>query len=227
MKAELEKLKSLIESGTTEGMSDILTSLQSSISTEDAKKVTAVGEIKRLKDFKNSVQSMYGVEAETSLADVLTTVTDTFKNTQTSLNQYKETNTGKETELETLKRLVNETQNQMSELTTNYNSEKKTNEMNNIKSNFRKELSSKGIKDASAQDLVINANLAAIETVEDLGSFADQIAKSNPYLTQSNHKRGFDTGLDKEITVTSSLADCKTPQDREAYYQKQVDEGVE
>lgn len=206
-----------------EDFTSALTAIESEFTTLSAKKETAVENEIKLRQTKQEIAKTLGFEENIPASELTAKIGETLNGYKTKIDSFEKNASSKDIENASVKEQLSTLTNQLNELTGQLTDEKATNQLNNLKDGFRKALADSRITDPQAQDIAINAHLAQAQNVDDLGAFAQSIAESNPFLTQSVHKSGAGTKQAAYVAPKTNLNDCKTPQERAAYFQNKID----
>jgi len=170
-------------------MSD-LNQIESGYNVLSEKKSTAVEKEQKYRNGKQEIAKMFELSEDTPLKDLISTISEKVGGYKREIDSFKNNASSKEIENANVKEQLTTLAEELSSMKSELHSEKATNKLNSIKSETRKSLSKQRITDPKIQDMIINANLDTITSLDSYDDFAKSIATEAPSLTQSVHKAG-------------------------------------
>lgn len=173
-----------------EDFTSVLSQIESEYTALSGKKESAVENEIKLRNTKQEIAKAFGLEENIPASELVNKISEILTGYKTKIDSFEKNASSKELENASVKEQLQTLTNQLNEYSAQLEKERATNKLNDLKGKAREALSQYRITDPKAQDMVINANLSTIDTVEDFGQFAKSIAESNPFLTETIHKAG-------------------------------------
>ena len=210
--------------GDNSELKTLVSLIETDFQKEQGKKDTLLEEVKTLKTFKSHVRQSVGAEEGTSLTDIGGKFDELISSQKAKIDSLSSGASTKNVQISEDAASIVLLRNEMSELKGFYEQEKTTNLLNGRKDDFRKALSDNNITSARQQDMAIQANISQLMGIEDVGSFVKTYATENPYLKESSLTGGSGSIPKPNHTNTKkTLGECKTKEERSAYFQQQID----
>jgi len=207
---DLEQFKTLTEKYKDDAeLTSALSRIESEATALVGKKETAVGNEQKLREVKQSMAELLGLEKDVSSSDLTSKANDLISGYKQKIDSFEKNASSKDLENASVKEQLANLTNQFADVKSRLENERNANKLNETKDKLRSALAENRITDAKAQDMAISANLSSVTDETDYGTLAKSIAESNPFLTSTAHKGGNGTLPSRENNINTGLADVK------------------
>lgn len=207
---DLEQFNTLKEKYKDDAeLTSALAKIESEATALLGKKEAAVGNEQKLREVKQAIAGLAGLEKDVSSSDLTSKVSELINGYKQKIDSFEKNASGKDLENASFKEQLATLTGQLNDITGKWEEERTTNKLNATKDKLRSALAENRITDPKAQDLAITANLSNVTDETDFNSLAKSIAESSPFLTQSAHKGGNGSKSGAEVTGGKGLREIE------------------